>query len=109
MFWKRTPSVAEIDPADTHRLLKSGEIVLIDVREPAEFTAERIDGAISMPLSRFSPAALAAYDRPVVLSCLSGARSGRAAAMCRAAGRADVRNLRGGLSGWKAADLPTRR
>ena len=36
----------ELDAPDVNRRLARGEILLIDVREPAEFAAERIAGAI---------------------------------------------------------------
>ena len=39
--------------------LKTGRIVLVDVREPAEFANERIHGALLHPLSTFEPKAIA--------------------------------------------------
>jgi len=107
MFFKRS-SVAEIDPADVRALLARGDINLVDVREVPEQRAEHIEGAACMPLSRFDPAALKDNPKPIVLCCLSGMRSARAAQLCARAGLM-VRNMRGGLAAWKAAGLPTRR
>lgn len=108
MFWNRSSSIPEIDPAQAKDLLARGDIHLVDVREPAEQRAERIEGAISMPLSSFDPTKLKEHPKPVVLCCLSGKRSAMAAKLCERAGMT-VQNLRGGLAAWKAAGLPTRR
>jgi len=95
----------EVEPAEVNARLARGEITLVDVREPNEIAAERIAGAIAMPLSQFDPAALPAGE--VVLSCLGGKRSGIALARCRAAGMSATTHMRGGLTAWKAAGLPT--
>lgn len=82
-------------------------ILLVDVREPAEFAAERIHGAVNFPLSTFDPAALAALPAAdVVLQCGTGKRSGMAADRCREAGLAIRRHLAGGIAAWKAAGFP---
>jgi rhodanese-related sulfurtransferase len=88
--------------------LGAGEIVLIDVREPAEFAAERIKGALLYPLSTFDPAMVPATEiRPVVFHCGSGKRSADALARCREAG-VDVKgHLGGGLAAWKGAGNAT--
>ena len=50
---------------------------------------------------------VASMNRPVVLICRSGARSGYAAEAFHAEG-ADVANLAGGMKAWVAAGLPER-
>src|SRR5690606_16583467 len=47
-----------MSPQEISGALSRGEIVLIDVREPMEFAAERIHGALLYPLSTFDPADL---------------------------------------------------
>jgi rhodanese-related sulfurtransferase len=101
------PRPVELEPADVSARMGRGEIALVDVREPNEIAAECILGAISMPLSRFDPAALPQGE--VVLSCLSGKRSTLALGRCRDAGVAVNMHMRGGLMAWKAAGLPTTR
>ncbi len=109
MFWKKSAAPGsgpvELDPSEVNARMVRGEIVLVDVREPNEIAAERIPGAVSLPLSQFDPAALPKGE--VVLSCLSGKRSGMALAKCRQAGVPVTTHMRGGLMGWKAAGLPT--
>ena len=41
----------DLAPASVFEALKAGEILLIDVREPAEFANQRIHGALLHPLS----------------------------------------------------------
>jgi rhodanese-related sulfurtransferase len=47
--------VTEYDPEEVKELLDAGRILLVDVREPAEFAAERIPGALLYPLIRIDP------------------------------------------------------
>nr|WP_294544891.1 rhodanese-like domain-containing protein [uncultured Rhodopila sp.] len=109
MFWKKDaaawPGPVEIDAAEVGARPGRGEIALVDVREPNEIAAERIPGAISVPLSQFDPAALPKGE--VVLTCLGGKRSAMALAKCRSAGVPVNMQKRGGLTAWKAAGLPT--
>ncbi len=96
-------------PAETiQQQLQRQEILLVDVREPAEHAAEHIAGAVLMPLSRFDPAALPqAEGREVVFHCAGGKRSAAAVARCQEQGFAHARHMTGGIQAWKAAGLPT--
>lgn len=88
--------------------LDAETILLVDVREPAEFAAERIPGAVNVPLSSFDPKALPdAGGKAVVFSCGSGKRSATAVGHCQKAGQALDTHLTGGIAAWKAAGLPT--
>ncbi len=87
--------------------MQAGRIVLIDVREPAEFLAERIPGAMLCPLSSFDAKAIPSDgERMVVFHCAGGKRSLDAAMRCLAAGRVATTHLEGGIAAWKAAGLP---
>lgn len=48
----------DVKPEQVLADLKAGNILLVDVREPAEFANERIHGALLHPLSTFEPKAL---------------------------------------------------
>jgi rhodanese-related sulfurtransferase len=82
------------------------ELQLIDVREPEEWEAGRIDGALHIPLSELN-GRIDEIDqsRPLVAVCRSGARSGRVAEALRAHGY-DAQNLDGGMQAWAEAGLP---
>lgn len=94
-------------PADVSRMLAERSILLIDVREPEEYAAERIHGALLYPLSSFDPKALPAGEgRKLVLQCGSGMRSAKAMAIAADAGVVVAGHLAGGIKAWKAAGLP---
>jgi rhodanese-related sulfurtransferase len=99
--------IETLEPAEIARLLKAGKLLLIDVREPAEYAAERIPGALLYPLSSFDATTLPA-DGPwrVVFHCGSGKRSLTAAEKRLAAGESHAAHMGGGIAAWKAAGLP---
>jgi rhodanese-related sulfurtransferase len=102
------PKTKDLTPQEVKAALDAREILLIDVREPDEFAAEKIDGALNVPLSTFNPAALPdAGGKTVVLQCAGGKRSAMAVDKCRKANQAVETHLAGGLAAWKAAGLPT--
>lgn len=75
--------------------------LLIDVREPEEFAAYRIEGAALMPM-RTLPARLHELDRraDIVMVCRSGARSYHAGLFLKQNGFERVYNLAGGVIAW---------
>jgi len=108
MFGFGTSDVRDLTPQEVERGMQAGEILLIDVREPAETAGERIPGAILAPLSSFEPGDLPdAGGRALVFSCASGIRSIKAAEIAQAAGLQCDAHLAGGIKAWKAAGLPT--
>ncbi len=85
--------------------------LIVDVRERAEFEQERVDGAgvVLMPISEF----VARHqelpkDRPLLMLCAAGSRSSSATMYLLQAGWTDVRNVTGGMIGWRQANLPIR-
>ncbi len=103
-------TIQNLAPEDVARWLAERAIVLVDVREPAEYATERIRGALLFPLSTFDPKALPSPgERKIVFHCGSGLRSAKAVALCQDAGLAVDSHLKGGLQAWKAAKLPTLR
>ena len=75
--------------------------LLIDVREPSEHEAARIEGARLIPMRHLqSQVKDLPRDVPVVVHCQSGGRSAIAAAMLKVQG-IDARNLSGGIKAWK--------
>jgi len=102
--------IETLEPADVARLMRAGKLLLIDVREPAEYAAERIPGALLYPLSSFDAAALPPdATRRVVFHCGSGKRSLTAAERRLAAGEEHAAHMGGGIAAWKAAGLPLMR
>lgn len=105
-----TPTV-DVREADRRRQeAEAGGPLLIDVREPIEFSEVRAEGALLFPLSTFmARIAELPRDRPLLMICRTGARSGQATDYLLAQGWADVVNVAGGTLAWESAGLPVRR
>ncbi len=100
----------ELDATEVHELLRSRRAVLIDVREPGEFEAERIPGALLFPLSGFDPQCLPLTGgKRLVFQCGTGRRSAQAARLVLASGLAEVTHLAGGIGAWKRAGFAVTR
>ncbi len=71
---------------------------IVDVRSVAEFKDGAYPGAVNIPLHLIplKMAELEPKNKPIVLYCASGARSGQAARLLKQAGFTDVTNA-GGL------------
>jgi len=98
--------IQDLTPQQVAARMKIGGVELIDVREPAEYAAERIHGAVLFPLSTFDPHALP-KNVDIIFQCGTGKRSGMAIAKAQAAGLTHSVHLAGGIQAWKAAGLPT--
>lgn len=98
---------ALLQPEALRDALAANSVILVDVREPGEFEAARIEGAVNLPLSCFDPAALPAGE--VVLLCGIGKRSRMAANLCEQAGMPVSGHLEGGINAWMQAGLPVLR
>lgn len=96
----------DLSPEEVKRLHDAGEVDLVDVREPYEHDAGRIEGARHVEVPRLTEAAREMdRERPVVFYCRSGGRSAMATQAFRASGYAAY-NMSGGLLAWAAAELP---
>jgi molybdopterin/thiamine biosynthesis adenylyltransferase/rhodanese-related sulfurtransferase len=98
-----------IDVETLHERLARGErVALLDVREPAELEIAKLDNTFEIPLDELDErlSELPA-DREIVVYCLTGNRSARAARLLQGAGYARVRNLEGGLRAWTDRIDPT--
>ncbi len=101
------PLKENLSPAEIKTMLEDQSVVLIDVREPQEYAAERIRGALLFPLSTFDAHALPLpSEKPVVFQCGSGKRSATAIALCRDAGIAHTSHMTGGIQAWKNTPFP---
>jgi len=79
---------------------------LLDVREPEEWQAGHIPGALHIPLGELNVRHQEiAQDRELYVICRSGNRSAYAAEALAGAGW-DARNVSDGMVGWQAAGRP---
>jgi rhodanese-related sulfurtransferase len=94
-----------ITPEAAARLCARGGAVLVDVREPDEHARQKIDGAMSLPLSSQDEIRLEAGT--IIFHCKSGARTGtQTRQLGQKAGNCEWFVLEGGLDGWRRAGLP---
>ncbi len=105
------PTTTPGELADLLRGRQSGgrDLLLVDVREPAEHAAVAIPGSVLVPLGDLLAGAGAIdlpRDRLVVLHCASGARSARALHTLRERGHTRVSHLQGGIAAWTQAAMP---
>lgn len=106
-------TTGDLAPLEAQSAIARGTPV-VDVREPGEFQAGAIPGAINVPLGRIQQQGLQALraagvdvaEGDVILVCRSGARSGSACATLQSALGPRVRNLSGGVVAWAGARLP---
>ncbi len=99
--------IAEISAEEAKTALAGADVV-IDVREPDEFAAGHLPGAVNIPRGllefRLSAAeALQRRDLKVIVYCKTGGRSALAACAMQDMGYLDLRSMAGGFDAWAAA------
>jgi rhodanese-related sulfurtransferase len=105
-------AVRELMPWDLEeRMRDNPQLLIVDVREPYEYDAMHIDGAINVPRGVLEsacewdyeetvPQLVRAREREVVVVCRSGYRSALAAFNMQLLGYIQVASLKTGLRGW---------
>ena len=110
------PGIIEKFPWDI-QALQAEDLLLVDIREPYEFEAMRIEGSINAPRGILEqccewdyeetiPELTSARDKKILLVCRSGNRSILAAAVMQLLGFTQVFSLKTGLRGWNDYELP---
>jgi rhodanese-related sulfurtransferase len=103
----QTATVENWTPEQLKTAFDAGEVAIIDLRTPQEFSFEHIHGALLAPLATFEPRHLPAQEgKRLVFHCGSGVRSRKVAEACLAAGMRPVAHLDGGFAAWKTAKMP---
>jgi len=102
--------VSRIDVASARSLIATNpDVLVVDVRTPAEFESAHIDGAINLPLDQVDAhlqRIVADAGGRMLLICQSGNRAERARTTLNDAGLADVVVLDGGMNTWIATGAP---
>ena len=87
---------------------KLGEVTLLDVREPYEWSVSHLEGAIHIPLQQLARRLdEIPRDKEIVVYCRMGGRSAHAQHHMLQQGFTRVRNLAGGLKAWASQQEPS--
>jgi len=107
---RRGAAGASVGTLEATMLINQKDAIVIDVREPGEFAQTHILNSRNVPLGEIE-ARIKELERfkekPVIVSCATGNRSGSAASVLRKHGFTNVVNLAGGIAAWQQAGLPT--
>lgn len=100
---------AKVSTLQATQLLNQGKAIVVDVREPAEFSTGHLRDAKNIPLGELSKR-LGELDKfkskAVIAVCQSGARSAKAAGQLKKAGFNEAYSLDGGVAAWQTQGLP---
>ncbi len=94
--------IREATPADVAE--RGDDAVLLDVREPDEYAAGALDGAVHLPRGMLElqvEGRIPDKERPIVVYCAGGTRSALAAKTLGELGYRDVVSMSGGFNRWK--------
>jgi rhodanese-related sulfurtransferase len=112
------PHIKELMPWDVDAMLQTTpDLLIVDIREPDEYAAGHIQGALLVPrgvleascdwgYSDTLPVLVQARNRPVVLVCRSGNRTVLAALTLQQMGFEHVYSMKTGVRGWNDYQLP---
>ncbi|VAW63945.1 hypothetical protein MNBD_GAMMA08-545 [hydrothermal vent metagenome] len=106
--------ITEVEVNEVVALLDEGYQVL-DVREPGEYAAGTIDGALNVPRGVLEAASDRQYpgknanmqdrDKKWLLLCATSGRSAMATYVLQQMGFKNVKNISGGIAAWKSAEM----
>ena len=99
----------QITVHELERRLAAGEVDLLDVRQPGEWSGGHVEGATFITGGEL-PRRLddvSRTGRPLAVACGSGYRSSVSASLLAARTDLDVVNVLGGMAAWTAAGYPT--
>lgn len=102
----------EVNPVAATLLINREDAVVIDVREADEYAAGHLPEARNIPLSKLADRAgeIEKFkDKPVIVCCASGMRSGKACSELSKLGFAKLHNLAGGVDAWVGAGYPIKK
>jgi rhodanese-related sulfurtransferase len=102
--------VTEISPQDAAAKSKSGEAVIVDVREKDEWDEGHIPKAMHMSRGTIELDIEEKVPDPnamIICHCGGGGRSALATESLQKMGYKNVRSMSGGFKAWKAIGLPT--
>ncbi len=108
-------SIENLSPSEVLAEIERGDVLVVDIREPAELADGVLPGAVHAPRGMLefhadaaTPYHIEGFDpsRRVILYCAAGARSALGARTLQELGYRDVAHLEGGFKVWKEGGHP---
>jgi rhodanese-related sulfurtransferase len=112
---EQSPVFKDIDVKEARTMIEKGDVFVLDVRTPAEFSSAHIKGATLIPVinafgsdlssDRLLEARISEIpkDKNILIYCRTGQRGNAASKILINAGYLHVYNILGGISAWTDA------
>lgn len=95
----------EVTPAEARALLDNGAAILVDVREPWEFSLVHLPSSELCPMNtvpaQLGPLEALARDRQLLVLCHHGVRSLHVVEFLRRQGLSNCSSVAGGIHRWR--------
>lgn len=103
--------ITDITPEEAFGMIKmnNSNLVIIDIRTPAEYSEGHIEGAENIDYNSFDfEETLEEMDKnkKYILYCRSGSRSSNSCYIMKNLGFHDIYNIKGGMDAWKKVRFP---
>src|SRR4051812_27368535 len=97
---------ARIGADEAKRLIDSGSVAVVDVREPGEYERDHIAQARLVPLGSLIHQPGELRGDQIIFICEVGQRSAVACEFAASLGLENIYNLEGGMQAWRAQGYP---
>lgn len=108
-FKRAVRGFKSVTPAEAVQLINKEDALVLDIREGNELAQGVIRGSKHLALSVLKQQVQELQDyteKPVIAYCKAGTRSEQACEILKKNNFTNVMTLKGGLEGWKTANLP---
>lgn len=110
MLGRSAAGMTVLSVTESVMLMSRKSALVLDVREADEFAQGHLQGARNIPLSQLESRGKALdkfKDKPVLLVCQRGSRANQAAKLLKSQNFSALNVLKGGMSAWLEAKMPT--
>jgi len=106
------PAGNSVSPAEATLLINREDAHIVDVREVDEYSGGHLPEARNIPVGKLAEriGELEKFkNKPIILCCATGMRSGKAGAELKKQGFDKLYNLDGGVDAWVGAGYPIKK
>ena len=108
-FQRAATAGSTLSVSQATRLQNDGDALFLDIRDNQQFKSGHLTDAKNIPLKSLSgklSELSKQKEKPIIVYCEAGMRSGKACGILRKAGFIDLYVLSGGMAAWEKANLP---